>query len=167
MCYRRILFSVGALLTLVAQISAATIVVDIHGGGDFTTIQAALNAAANGDTIEVWPGVYTENNLRFPKTTRPQTLCFAVATARPRPSSMGRRSRAGHFPDLRSCLLDRRRTDDRHGDRGVYHSTRGQGRRRQRQQLRRRSLYSQLQSHNSRQLAPQQLHELGRRRDLR
>jgi hypothetical protein len=69
MCYRRILFSVGALLTLVAQISAATIVVDIHGGGDFTTIQAALNAAANGDTIEVWPGVYTENNLRFPKTT--------------------------------------------------------------------------------------------------
>ncbi|MEW6380432.1 MAG: right-handed parallel beta-helix repeat-containing protein [bacterium] len=30
-------------------------------GGDYTTIQAAINNAASGDTIEVGPGVFTEN----------------------------------------------------------------------------------------------------------
>ena len=29
--------------------------------GDFHTIQAAVNAASNGDTIKVAPGVYTES----------------------------------------------------------------------------------------------------------
>jgi hypothetical protein len=50
---------------------AATLTVDWQGTGDYTTIQAALNAATNGDTIVVLPsagspyGAYQENVL-FP-----------------------------------------------------------------------------------------------------
>lgn len=40
-----------------------TIVVDISGGGDSTTIQAAIDAAENGFTVLVKPGVYSENLL--------------------------------------------------------------------------------------------------------
>ncbi len=38
-----------------------TITVDDDGNGDFTTIQDAVNASADGDEIEVWEGVYREN----------------------------------------------------------------------------------------------------------
>lgn len=47
-----LLFSVSAL--------AATHVVAADGSGDFTSIQAAIDAAASGDTIEVDDGVYAE-----------------------------------------------------------------------------------------------------------
>jgi Ca2+-binding RTX toxin-like protein len=39
----------------------ATYIVDDSGGADFTTIQAALNAAKDGDTILIKPGLYLEN----------------------------------------------------------------------------------------------------------
>jgi len=38
-----------------------TIIVDINGGGDYTTIQEGINAATNGDTVLVYPGIYYEN----------------------------------------------------------------------------------------------------------
>ena len=37
---------------------AATITVDSTGGGDFATIQAAIDAAKDGDTVLVKPGEY-------------------------------------------------------------------------------------------------------------
>jgi hypothetical protein len=40
--------------------SANTIYVDANGSGNFTTIQAAINAAVNSDTIIVRPGRYAE-----------------------------------------------------------------------------------------------------------
>jgi parallel beta-helix repeat protein len=46
-------------LTVCGQLNAATIRVDQYGGGDHTTIQAALTAAASGDTVLVAAGVYT------------------------------------------------------------------------------------------------------------
>ncbi|MBN2099805.1 MAG: right-handed parallel beta-helix repeat-containing protein [Dehalococcoidia bacterium] len=41
-------------------VAATTWYVDDSGGADFTTIQAAVSAAANGDTIMVAAGTYTE-----------------------------------------------------------------------------------------------------------
>ena len=34
---------------------------DDEGDGDFVSIQAAINAAKDGDTIEVYSGIYHEN----------------------------------------------------------------------------------------------------------
>ena len=39
---------------------AATWTVDRYGSGDYTTIQAAINAASSGDSISVLPATYTE-----------------------------------------------------------------------------------------------------------
>jgi len=36
-------------------------IVDITGHGDFTTVQAAIDAAVSGETIFLRPGIYTEN----------------------------------------------------------------------------------------------------------
>ena len=51
-----------ALLAAVAVLSSSSladvIVVDAGGGGDFVTIQAAVDAAVDGDTILVKPGAY-------------------------------------------------------------------------------------------------------------
>ncbi len=44
-----------------STVEAATIYVDDDGQANYTTIQAAINAAISGDTIEVWAGTYNEN----------------------------------------------------------------------------------------------------------
>ena len=46
-------------LSLAGSSYAATIIVDVNGDGHFETIQAAINDANEGDTIEIWPGTYT------------------------------------------------------------------------------------------------------------
>ena len=46
------------LLGLCIPVFANTIVVDVDGDGDFTDIQSAIDAAADGDEVLVMPGVY-------------------------------------------------------------------------------------------------------------
>jgi parallel beta-helix repeat protein len=45
----------------VSQAGAAVITVDSNGGGNYTTIQEAVDNAQNGDTVLVFPGAYQEN----------------------------------------------------------------------------------------------------------
>lgn len=47
-------------LLLTIPCSAATIVVDPNGSADYTTIQAAINASWDGDTVIVRPSTYNE-----------------------------------------------------------------------------------------------------------
>lgn len=42
-------------------VEAATLVVDAGGGGQYTSIQAAIDNASSGDTIRVFDGVYNED----------------------------------------------------------------------------------------------------------
>lgn len=75
------LAAIVALATLVGPIavvtpagaqsgSGATLVVDAAGGGNYTTIQAAIDAAAAGDTIEVRSGDYAGFTLDKAVTVR-------------------------------------------------------------------------------------------------
>ncbi len=56
MRYERILSALA--FGLAVPISAATLTVDLNGGADYTDIQSAINAAADGDTVLVKPGEY-------------------------------------------------------------------------------------------------------------
>jgi hypothetical protein len=50
-------------LTLVALARASfgtTLIVDKYGGGQFTSIQPAIDVASASDTVKVWPGYYQE-----------------------------------------------------------------------------------------------------------
>ncbi|HOC94586.1 MAG TPA: DUF1565 domain-containing protein [Candidatus Cloacimonadota bacterium] len=47
--------------TMIFTIASVTLTVDMAGSGDFTHIQAAIDASASGDTILVYPGRYYEN----------------------------------------------------------------------------------------------------------
>lgn len=58
---KAILFIFLLLISLVVSANAAVITVDDDVGADYTTIQAAVNAASDGDTILVYPGTYVEN----------------------------------------------------------------------------------------------------------
>lgn len=58
----RPLFALTLILIVTLPVSAATTwTVDDSGGEDFTTISAAVAAAVDGDTIEVYDGTYNEN----------------------------------------------------------------------------------------------------------
>ena len=47
-----------ACLLQAALVSAATLTVDLNGGADYTDIQSAIDAAADGDMVLVKPGEY-------------------------------------------------------------------------------------------------------------
>ena len=49
-----------ALLLISSYAFATIIIVDKNGGGQFISIQSAINAAITNDTVKVWPGTYFE-----------------------------------------------------------------------------------------------------------
>ncbi len=51
----------GLLCMMGIGVYALTRIVDIDGTGQYTSIQAAINASASGDTVLVYPGRYFEN----------------------------------------------------------------------------------------------------------
>lgn len=53
------LLCLAVLVTGASPLSASVVRVDQSGGGDFTTISEGVAAAQVGDTVLVWPGVYT------------------------------------------------------------------------------------------------------------
>jgi len=56
----RVVFAVWGILGLIsAPARADTIIVRADGSGDYPTIQAAMDAASDGDEIVLEPGTYT------------------------------------------------------------------------------------------------------------
>jgi hypothetical protein len=49
-----------AITLFPAALLGRTIIVDVNGSGQFTSIVAAMSAAVNGDTVKVLPGDYTD-----------------------------------------------------------------------------------------------------------
>jgi predicted outer membrane repeat protein len=68
------------LLVWVGPAAGATLHVDVAGGGRFTSLQAALDAAANGDQIQVAPGTYTESINFHGKAVRLYSSAGAALT---------------------------------------------------------------------------------------
>ena len=62
----------AVLFAFVPCAPAATIVVDLAGGADFTSVQEAVDAARDGDTVLVRPGEYAlGETLDFNRAHRP------------------------------------------------------------------------------------------------
>lgn len=62
----------------VTQAGAAVFIVDSNGGGNYTSIQTAVDNAQNGDTILVNPGIYKENIKVNKEITIASNLSFSA-----------------------------------------------------------------------------------------
>ncbi|HHE40751.1 MAG TPA: hypothetical protein ENL10_04540, partial [Candidatus Cloacimonetes bacterium] len=49
------------MISFMNTLNSATIIVDIHGGGEYANIQNGIDSSQNGDTVLVYPGTYVEN----------------------------------------------------------------------------------------------------------
>ena len=66
-----VVFSVVAVLALSSPCCGETITVDLGGGGDHSEIQAAIDAAGEGDTVIVKAGEYVITEpILFSRTRR-------------------------------------------------------------------------------------------------
>jgi len=73
------LCSTGFVLVLIFLSSAPMEAATIHVPDDFPTIQAAIDAAAEGDTVLVAPGTYEENIDFIGKNITVKSTVFRVS----------------------------------------------------------------------------------------
>ena len=83
----RSMLLVATVLSMVASAHGETFRVEQRGGGDFLTIQEAIDAAASGDTVIVGPGVYRDT--RPFQSTVPVTQPTVAAITQPEFTLMG------------------------------------------------------------------------------
>ena len=56
-----LIFTFVLVFALSVSVFGDKIIVDIEGGGDYTSIQDAIDSSTDGDVVEVWPGIYHEH----------------------------------------------------------------------------------------------------------
>jgi hypothetical protein len=84
--FARPLFRSGLLLGFTLSLAAASLAGTLRVPRDYPTIQSAVNAATDGDTVRVAPGVYREQVLVNSKDIRLVAPAGATITAPPGPS---------------------------------------------------------------------------------
>jgi hypothetical protein len=63
-------FALAGALFLPATVSLAQTTINVGPGQTYTTIQSGTNAANNGDTVLVAPGIYNETLASMAKPSR-------------------------------------------------------------------------------------------------
>jgi len=108
----RFALALALIASTAALAFAGTIVVDVGGSGDYTTIQAGVDAANEGDVVLVFPGTYADEGNRdivFGEKNITLQSRDGAATTILRNNDAGTEHRIFYFNDTgqdTSCVID-------------------------------------------------------------